>query len=117
MAPTASSPPPASPPEELAQSYSTQNHALTIRYPADFALTTLDLGSVKLERMLAGGEGESIMFVSSTDAAVTDARELADKIVSASEVEYRRKGITFTRDDQRPSQCLGKYEGVEVDAH
>jgi hypothetical protein len=111
---TASTSPTRPPAEELTKSFSTANHLITIHYPADFTATPLDVDTVKVARSLPSGV-ESLRFRSITDAVSTDPQTLADDFRKLADAEYQRRGIMYTHDGRHPAQCLGKYDGVQLD--
>jgi hypothetical protein len=106
--------PPGAPASTLTESYATTNKLLTIHYPPDFAVKTLDGSTLIVTRNFGGGEDEVVTFGALVSPITDDAHELGRILLASLSKNVASKGGTFTKNSEHPATCLGKYPGVEV---
>jgi len=112
---------PPAPPEDpmkvaLSESYVTKNGLLTAHYPADFAASTPDAGTIVLTRNLDASEADVITLGAVRSPVTNDVHEFARILHAATEKNVLAQGgSSYAWEDQRPASCLGKYPGLEVE--
>jgi hypothetical protein len=100
----------------LPQSYTTKNKLLTVHYPADFAVNTVDDSTLVVSRNVGGSVDEGIIVGGVANPVSNEVDEFARVLLTKMDKNYRETpGSGYAETGRHPAQCLGRYEGLQVD--
>ncbi len=100
----------------LPQSFATKNKLVTAHYPSDFVATTIDEGTILVSRRTSDGPVEGIVIGGFARPISNEVDEFARLLLTQMDKKYKEEGgSSYVETGRHPAQCLGRYEGLQVD--
>lgn len=100
----------------LTQSYSPKNGLFTVRYPADFAASSLDGSTISLERNLSGGDSEVVLVAAVANPISDDVNEFGRVLLLGTQRHVEGDGGTYREIRRENVTCTAGLPGFRVDA-